>query len=65
LYSSIEPVPGSVVECRLSQRQGLALLISLTLNQGRNRRLWAFDRICELPTFVAEDEAAKAFVKCL
>lgn len=65
LYSSIETVSGSLVECGVGQGQSLALWVSLTLIEGRDRRVWAFDSFEGFPAkLVAEDEAS-AFTKGL
>jgi len=61
LYSSIESIPGSIVECGVGQGQGTALWISLALLEGKNRRVWAFDSFEGFPALAAEDEATDAF----
>lgn len=70
LFSRIEFVPGVVVECGVGQGNGLALWTRinfdcLTLIEGRNRKIWAFDSFEGFPQLAAEDEATKNFSRSL
>jgi len=65
LYSKIDNVPGVIVECGVGQGRGLALWLSLSLIEGRNRHIWAFDSFEGFPPLVEHDEATSAFEKGL
>ena len=61
LFSRIESILGVVVECGVGQGNGLALWTSLTLIEGRNRKIWAFDSFEGFPPLAVEDEAIEEF----
>jgi hypothetical protein len=61
LFSRIESIPGVVVECGVGQGNGLASWLSLSLIEGSNRKIWAFDSFQGFPPLAVEDEATESF----
>jgi O-methyltransferase len=64
-FEIIHNIDGSVVEAGVGQGRGLAIWASLALNEGKNRKVWAFDSFEGFPPLVAQDEASADFTKGL
>lgn len=64
-YESISTLNGCVVEAGVGQGRGLAIWTALSLREGKNRKIWAFDSFEGFPSLVAEDEASDNFIRGL
>jgi hypothetical protein len=64
-FELIKHIDGVVVEAGVGQGRGLSIWTTLTLKEGKSRKIWAFDSFEGFPPLVNQDEASDHFEKGL